>query len=67
VEPRPIRPIDSSERIDNTLHDKLVAVFGRMLEQLRRKHAAESDGERELLGRHIGSTDREIDELAYEL
>ena len=38
-----------------------------MLELHRRRQAAESDGEREMLQRQIDATDREIDTLVYEL
>ena len=65
--PCPIRPIDFSKWIANTLYDKMGALVGRMLELHRRRQAAESDGECELLQRQIDSTDREIDALVYEL
>ena len=63
----PIRRIDFSDLADSARHDKMVSLVERMLELHRRRQAAESEGERELLQRQIDSTDREIDALVYEL
>ena len=65
--PCPIRPIDFSERVDNTFHDKRVAFIECMLVLNRRKDAAECNGDRELVQCQIDSTNREIDELVHEL
>jgi len=45
----------------------MVSLVERMLELHKRRQAAGSDSERELLQRHIDATDREIDALVYEL
>ena len=67
IERLPIRIIDFSQAADRARHDKMVSLVERMLELHRRRQAAESEGERELLQRQIDSTDREIDALVYEL
>jgi type I restriction-modification system DNA methylase subunit len=63
----PVRRIDFSSPAEEARHDKMVSLVERMLELHRRRQAAESDGERELLQRQIDSTDGEIDALVYEL
>jgi len=63
----PVRPINFSDPADKARHDKMVALVERMLELHKRKQAAGSDHERQLLQRQIDSTDGEIDALVYEL
>jgi hypothetical protein len=63
----PIHTIDFSDPADKARHDKMVALVERMLELHKRKQAAGSDHERQLLQRQIDSTDGEIDALVYEL
>jgi len=63
----PVRRIDTANPADGARHDKMVSLVERMLELHKRRQAAESDDERELLQRQIDSTDREIDALVYEL
>jgi len=63
----PVRPINFSDPADKAHHDKMVALVERMLELHKRKQAAGSDHERQLLQRQIDSTDGEIDALVYEL
>jgi hypothetical protein len=67
IEKLPIRTIDFSDPADKARHDKMVALVECMLELHKRKQAAGSDHERELLQRQIASTDGEIDALVYEL
>ena len=67
VEGFPVRPIDFSNSGDKARHDQMVALVERMLELHKRKQAAGSDHERQLLQRQIDSTDGEIDALVYEL
>ena len=63
----PIPRVDAQIPPDKARHDKMVALVERMLELHKRKQAAGSDHERQLLQRQIDSTDGEIDALVYEL
>jgi len=63
----PIRKIDFSKHTDKKMHDKIVQLVESMLELHKRKVAARSERDIELLLRQIESTDREIDRLVYEL
>jgi len=67
IERLPIRTIEFSDPADKSRHDKMVSLVERMLELHKRRQAAESDGEREMLQRQIDATDQEIDALVYEL
>ena len=64
----PIRPIDFSDPADKARHDKMVTGAARMLEMNKKKHSGRlAPSELDRLEREIASTDREIDELVYEL
>jgi type I restriction-modification system DNA methylase subunit len=64
----PVRIIDFRDPADKTRHDKMVALVDRMLEMNRKKNSRKrAPSELDRLEREIASTDREIDELVYEL
>jgi hypothetical protein len=64
----PIRPVDFCDPADKARHDKLVALVDRMLELNKKKHSGKlAPSELDRLEREVASTDREIDELVYEL
>ena len=73
----PIRTINFSDPVDKARHDRMVELVERMLELNKRKARCSGDvsspkppGERSSplqLERAIAATDREIDELVYEL
>jgi len=48
-------------------HDRLVALVERMLELHKRLASARASADREMYQRQIEATDREIDQLVYEL
>jgi hypothetical protein len=52
---------------DKARHDRMVALVERMLELHKQQAAARTPADRELYGRQIEATDREIDTLVYEL
>ncbi|MBZ5671592.1 MAG: hypothetical protein LAO04_17925 [Acidobacteriia bacterium] len=58
----------NSDPADKAWHDRLVALVDRMLELNKKKHSGKlAPSEIDRLEREIASTDREIDELVYEL
>jgi hypothetical protein len=64
----PIRPINLSEPADKARHDRMVALVDCMLEMNKRKYSGKlAPSELDRLEREIASTDREIDELVYDL
>ena len=63
----PVPVLSPTDPTDKARHDKMVALVERMLELHKRKQAAGSDHDRQLLQRQIDSTDGEIDALVYEL
>jgi hypothetical protein len=66
IEQLPIRPINFSDPADVARHDRLVTLVEQML-QLHQRLAAASASDRELYQRQIDATDREIDQLVYNL
>ncbi|MBI2909751.1 MAG: N-6 DNA methylase [Chloroflexi bacterium] len=69
LEPLPIRRIDFNSPDDKQMHDRLVALVERMLE-LHKRLAAKGevhDQERAHMEHEIALTDREIDNLVYDL
>lgn len=68
LKPLPIRRIDFDNLEEKQLHDRLVALVDRMLE-LHRRQADKTlpQSEQEDIGREIARTDREIDDLVYDL
>jgi hypothetical protein len=75
IEQLPIRPINFSDPADKARHDRMVALVERMLELKKNQAAHVGAGLKPARGqvadlplqREIAATDREIDELVYEL
>jgi hypothetical protein len=67
IEQLPVRTINFSDPADFARHDRMVQLVEQMLELRKRLAAAASELDRELYQRQIDVTDREIDELVYEL
>ena len=67
IETIPIRPIDVAKMGDKACHDHMVERVQRMLDLHKRLSDAGSPGDKERLQRQIDATDREIDNLVYEL
>jgi hypothetical protein len=63
----PIRTINFKDKADKARHDKMVKLVERMLELNKKLPDVKTPNEREKLVRQIAATDREIDELVYEL
>ena len=67
VEQLPIRRIDFADRIDKGCHDKMVSLVERMLDHYKQLAAAKNPNDKTRLQREIDATDRQIDQLVYEL
>ncbi len=63
----PIRTINFSDPTDVARHDKMVALVERMLDLNKGLPDIKTDQERIIIERQIAATDKEIDELVYEL
>jgi TaqI-like C-terminal specificity domain/Eco57I restriction-modification methylase len=63
----PIRTIDFSDPEDVARHDRMVGLVKRMLELHERLAGARIERERTVIGHQISATDRQIDQLVYEL
>ncbi|ODS33583.1 MAG: hypothetical protein SCARUB_01317 [Candidatus Scalindua rubra] len=63
----PIRTIDFSNPEDKSQHDKLVSLVERMLDLQKQLAAAKLPQKKTVLNRQIEVTDRQIDEMVYEL
>ena len=63
----PIRTINPSDPADVAYHDNMVTLVERMLDLNKRLPEARTDQEQTLIKRQIAATDKEIDELVYEL
>ncbi|MHB8114204.1 MAG: hypothetical protein ACYDHA_12190, partial [Bellilinea sp.] len=63
----PIRTIDFSNPADVKHHDRMVSLVESMLALHRQSAAARLPDEKERLERQIQATDRQIDNLVYEL
>jgi len=63
----PIRTINFKDETDKSRHDKMVKLVERMLELNKLLPEQKTPGAREKMERQIAATDREIDELVYEL
>jgi type I restriction-modification system DNA methylase subunit len=61
----PMHPISFSDPADKARHDKMVSLVERMLSL--HKQSPKTPQEQEMVKREIESTDREIDQLVYEL
>ena len=63
----PIRVIDHANKAGQTAHDKLVALVEKMLTLHQQLAAAKTPQDATLLQRQIDATDRQIDQLVYQL
>jgi hypothetical protein len=63
----PIRPIDFSDKQDAARHDRMVSLVTRMLDLNKKMADASLPADKEMYKRQIDATDREIDNLVYEL
>ena len=63
----PIRTIDFSDPADKARHDRMVKLVERMLALHKDLAKARTEHEQTALQRQIAATDRQIDELVYEL
>jgi hypothetical protein len=63
----PIYIIDSSNQKDKFYHDKIISLVNRMLSLHKQLSKAKTPHDREVLQRQIDATDRQIDQLVYEL
>jgi len=63
----PIPPIDLSDPADVTSHDHMAELVEQMLSLRQQLTAAKTDHEKSLLQRQIQETDKQIDQLVYEL
>lgn len=63
----PIHPIDFSNATEKARHDKMVALVEQMLDLHKQLKTAKAPDDKTRLQRQIGATDKEIDQLVYEL
>jgi hypothetical protein len=63
----PIRTIDFSDRADKARHDRMVEMVEQMLALNKQLAATNTAHEKTALQRQIDATDRQIDQLVYEL
>jgi hypothetical protein len=63
----PIRPINFSDKSDKAKHDRIVTLVERMLDLHKQLASAKNPDDKTRLQRQIDATDREIDQLVYEL
>ena len=67
IEQLPIRGIDFSDAAEKARHDKMVLLVERMLDLHKKLAAAKNPNDKTQLEREIEATDRQIDQLVYEL
>jgi hypothetical protein len=67
IEQLPIRTIDFSDPADKSRHDRMVTLVESMLSLHKQLAAANTDHEKTALQRQIDATDRQTDQLVYEL
>lgn len=67
VQTLPVRTIDFTNPTDVALHDRMVTLVESMLSLHKQFAAARLPDEKERLQRQIDSTDRQIDQLVYQL
>jgi hypothetical protein len=67
IEKIPIRTIDFTNPTDKSQHDKMVTLVEQMLELYKQLATAKLPQKKTVLKRHIEATDRQINELVYEL
>ena len=63
----PIRPIDFAEPTDIAQHDKMVTLVNLMLELHKKLAESKIPQATHVLQRQIEATDKQIDQLVYEL
>ncbi len=63
----PIRPINFGDTADKFRHDRMVDLVNSMLDLHKQLPTAKTEHEKTLLQRQIDATDKQIDELVYEL
>ena len=63
----PARIINFSDPADKSRHDKMVSLVGQMLDLHKKLAASRLDHEQTALQRQIDETDKQIDDLVYEL
>jgi hypothetical protein len=63
----PFPKFDPKNRADKARHDKLVGLVGKLLGLMPKLRAAKSESERTTLQNAVTATDRQIDQLVYEL
>jgi len=67
IEKLPIRTIDFTNPTDKSRHDRMVELVDRMLDLHQQLAEAKTPQTKTVLQRQIETTDRQIDELVYEL
>jgi hypothetical protein len=67
MEKVPIRVLNPSDSADKTRHDKMVSLVERTLELHKQLAAAKNPNDKTQVQREIEATDRQIDQLVYEL
>ncbi len=63
----PIRVVDDSDHGQRGLHDRMVELVEQMLSLHKQLAAAKTPPEKTVLQQQIAATDRQIDQLVYEL
>lgn len=63
----PIRMLDQQSSAHKTFHDRIVKFVESMLAMHKQLAEAESDAQKAIIQRQIDSTDKEIDQVVYEL
>jgi len=63
----PIHRINFDDPLDRTLHDKMVKLVERMLDLHKKLSAAKIPDDKTRIQRQIATTDKQIDNLVYEL
>jgi len=63
----PIRTIDFSDPTDKARHDRMIDLVETMLKLHKQLAAAKTSHEKSLIQRQIDATDKQIDQLVYEL
>jgi len=67
VQRLPIRPIDFADSEERSIHDRIAQSVTEIQELNRRRHVAKTDHDKKLIQRQIAATDKQIDQLVYEL
>jgi len=67
IEQLPIRTIDFKNTRDKSLHDKMVDLVNQMLDFHKCLAKAKAENEKAIIQRQIDATDKQIDQLVYEL